>query len=137
MSSWHDELEFALFHLDDAKTNCDGITYVISKLLTDRYIYHQCRIGLVEDRLTRQKVSPHCWVELEGGWCIDLRLRRWLGDEDDIPHGVFQAFQYSRVRYFGAPLCPPILDEDDLVAFSDGTHWRVQIPESMRPAADW
>lgn len=85
MSDWHDELEFALLPLEDAEIDSDCMTFVISNALSEHGIFHQCRIGYAEDRLSRMATTPHCWIELEQGWCIDLRLRQWLGDEDDLP----------------------------------------------------
>ena len=65
MSDWHDELEFALLSLEDARVDSDCMTFVISKILDDRGVFHQCRVGYAEDRLSRMTTAPHCWVELE------------------------------------------------------------------------
>lgn len=99
MSDWHDELEFVLLPLEDLRIDSDCMTFVISNALSEHGIFHQCRIGYAEDQLSRMTTSPHCWIELEQGWCIDLTLREWLGDEDDLPHGVFQLSDYPRVRW--------------------------------------
>ena len=128
MSDWHDELEFTLWPLEDAKIDSDCMTSVISNALSERGIFHQCRIGYAEDRLSRMTTSPHCWVELEQGWCIDLRLRQWLGDEDDLPHGVFQPSDYPRVRYQGTALLVPRLDVEDLKAMTNEVYSKVKLP---------
>lgn len=78
MSDWHDELEFALLPLEDAKIDSNCMTSVISNALSEQGFFHQCRIGYAEDRLSRMATAPHCWIELEQGWCIDLRLRHCL-----------------------------------------------------------
>lgn len=127
MSDWHDELEFALLQLEDARIDSDGMTFVISKLLRDQGVFHQCRTGYAEDRLSRMSTSPHCWIDLEHGWCIDLRLRPWLGDEDDLPHGVFRPSDYPRVRYRGSALLVPALDQEDLTAMTDGAYAKVHL----------
>ena len=68
MSDWHDELEFALLPLEDAKIDSDCMTSVISNALSEQGIFHQCRIGYAEDRLSLMVTAPHCWIELEQGW---------------------------------------------------------------------
>ena len=128
MSDWHDELEFALLSLEDARVDSDCMTFVISKILDDRGVFHQCRVGYAEDRLSRMTTAPHCWIELEQGWCIDLRLRQWLGDEDDLPHGVFQPSNYPRVRYQGTALAVPHLDVEDLRAMTNDVYNKVKLP---------
>ncbi len=128
MSDWHDELEFALLSLEDARVDSDCMTFVISKILDDRGVFHQCRVGYAEDRLSRMTTAPHCWIELEQGWCIDLRLRQWLGDEDDLPHGVFQPSDYPRVRYQGTALLVPRLDVEDLKVMTNDVYSKVKLP---------
>lgn len=128
MSEWHDELELALLLLEDARIDSDCMTFVISSILSKHHIFHQCRIGYVEDQATRMITSTHCWIELEQGWCIDLRLRQWLGDEDEIPHGVFQPFDYPRVRYQGTALLVLGFDLEDLAAMTGDIYNKVKLP---------
>ncbi|KPD23268.1 MULTISPECIES: hypothetical protein [Gammaproteobacteria] len=128
MSDWHDELEFALLPLEDAKIDSDCMTFVISNALSEQGVFHQCRIGYAEDRLGQMATAPHCWVELEQGWCIDLRLRQWLGDEDDLPHGVFQPCNFPRVRYQGTALVVPHLDAEVLRVMTDDAYNKVKLP---------
>ena len=128
MSDWHDELEFALLSLEDARVDSDCMTFVISKILDDRGVFHQCRVGYAEDRLSRMTTAPHCWIELEQGWCIDLRLRQWLGDEDDLPHGVFQPSNYPRVRYQGTAWLVSRLNTEDLRAMTNDAYSKVKLP---------
>ena len=104
MSLWHTELEIALWALEDLPLESTGLTTVISNLLSQAFVYHQCRIGFVEDRYSRMVTLLHSWIELPDGWCIDLTLRKWLDDDDDIPHGVFRFFDHPRVKYQGSPL---------------------------------
>lgn len=128
MSDWHDELEFALLQLEEARIDSDCMTYVISKILDEHGVFHQCRVGCAEDRLSHMTTSPHCWIELEQGWCIDLRLRQWLGDEDDLPHGVFQPSDYPRVRYQGTALLVPHFDREDLMVMTNEAYNKVKLP---------
>ena len=65
MSDWHDEIELALLPLEDLRVDSVYMTFVISNALSERGIFHQCRIGYAEDRLSRMTTAPHCWVELE------------------------------------------------------------------------
>lgn len=127
MSERHDELELALLTLEDARIDSDCMTFVVSSILSKNHIFHQCRIGYVEDRATRMLTSAHCWIELEQGWCIDLRLRHWLGDEDEIPHGVFRFSDYPRVKYQGLPLQVATLDETQLAALTDCNYYKIRI----------
>ena len=135
MSIWHDELEFELLRLEDARVDSDYMTFVISSVLNKYGIFHQCRLGYAEDLQSGTMTLPHCWIELEQGWFIDLALRRWLDDENDIPHGVFQPSKYPRVRYRGLPLQAPGLDEDELTSFTDGRHKEVRISQPLTHAA--
>ena len=128
MSDWHDELELALLPLEDLGVDSVYMTFVISNVLSERGIFHQCRIGYAEDRLSRMTTAPHCWIELEQGWDIDLRLRQWLGDEDDLPNGVFQPFNYPRIRYQGTALVVPHLDVEDLRAMTNDAYNEVKLP---------
>lgn len=128
MSDWHDELELALLPLEDLGVDSVYMTFVISNALGEHGIFHQCRIGYAEDRLSLMATAPHCWIELEQGWCIDLRLRHWLGDEDDLPHGVFQPSNYPRVRYQGTALLAPLLDVEDLRAITNDAYSKVKLP---------
>ena len=128
MSDWHDELELALLPLEDLGVDSVYMTFVISNVLSERGIFHQCRIGYAEDRLSRMTTAPHCWIELEQGWYIDLRLRQWLGDEDDLPNGVFQPFNYPRIRYQGTALVVPHLDVEDLRAMTNDAYSEVRLP---------
>lgn len=135
MSDWHDELELALLPLEDLRVDSVYMTFVISNALSEPGIFHQCRIGYAEDRLSRMTTAPHCWVELEQGWCIDLRLRQWLGDEDDLPHGVFQPSDYPRARYHGTALLVPRLDVGDLKVMTNDAYSKVKLPWSAGQAA--
>lgn len=125
---WLDELECALLALDDAPVECDGMTYALSLLLTDAGIPHHAYCGYVRDSRRQAVVSPHCWIALDSGDILDLRLRMWLGDHDEIPHGVVlvrdQAWlEYRGHRIDGAPLSRSILS-----VMTDGRSDQVRLP---------
>lgn len=85
-----DALESALSMLDQCAVECDGMSALITYVLNREGIEHVRMIGAAIDRRTHESVFPHCWIELpEIGKVIDFRLRMWLGDCDEIPHGVF------------------------------------------------
>ncbi|MBB3105256.1 hypothetical protein [Azomonas macrocytogenes] len=112
-------LELALLPLDECKLECDGMTYIISHLLTHAGITHKRMVGYVDDQLTRQVIHPHCWIELPGGYVIDFRLRMWLGDCDQIPHGVFDP-DGTGLLYHGQEQEQPSPPLDLLELMSDG-----------------
>lgn len=88
-SEWLQWLELDLLELDDCEIECNGLSWSISYLLTQAGIQHECMFGYALEELTNRAVAPHYWIQLDGGWIIDFRLRMWLGDKDSIPHGVF------------------------------------------------
>ncbi|ELN3182602.1 hypothetical protein ACK3Z9_04980 [Aeromonas caviae] len=129
MSVWHDALEIGLLPLEETGLDCDGMTYVISHLLRKGGIPHRSYIGYVKDEKHGDLVVPHCWVKLEGDgdWVIDLRLRTWLGDDDEVPHGVFQLAGWSRFTYRGQSMAGIDLDEEAVEAMTDGKLSHVKV----------
>lgn len=99
VTDWHEELDIILSALDDSQVECDGMTRAISYALTEVGINHQCYIGHVHETKGDQFVIPHVWIELPRGWLIDFRLRMWIGDTDEIPHGVFHASSAPNIVY--------------------------------------
>lgn len=134
MSVWHDALEIGLLPLEETGLYCDGMTYVISHLFRKADIPHRCQMGYVKDEQYGNLVVPHCWVELEGDgdWIVDLRLRTWLGDDDEVPHGVFQLAGWSRFTYRGQLMADINLDEEAVEAMTDGKFSHVKVPERNR-----
>lgn len=85
-----DALESALSMLDPCEVECEGMTSLVSYVLEREGILHTRMVGAAIHKGTHETVLPHCWIELpEIGRVIDFRLRMWLGDDDEIPHGVF------------------------------------------------
>ena len=58
-----------------------------------------------------------------------------LGDEDDLPHGVFQPSDYPRARYHGTALLVPRLDVGDLKVMTNDAYSKVKLPWSAGQAA--
>lgn len=95
---WED-LELELLQYEDLELDCDGVTDMIALHLQDKGLEFRYMSGSVEEGRTGRLVSPHCWIEIEGR-IIDLRLRRWLGDRDTVPHGIFKSID-TNYRYSG------------------------------------
>lgn len=82
--------------LDSLPVECDGMTRVITALLTDNGIAHEVMGGHLTDvsplrdkdaRLGSLKAYVHWWIELPSGHLIDYRARMWMGES--AQHGVF------------------------------------------------
>ena len=119
MSKWHDELEVSLLQWEEADLHCDGMTYVLSYILRNSDITHHCYTGYVKDKSNGDLVAPHCWIKLEDGWIIDFRLRMWLGDKEDIPHGVFQTTSWPQFDYQMMSVLDTELDKEEFEIFID------------------
>jgi len=89
-----------LNELDASYLECDGLTRVISSLLSTARIPHKVFVGAVS-HTNGKKISPHLWIELDSGKVIDYRLRMWLGQQTDIPHGIFDPSDFPAVMYKG------------------------------------
>lgn len=87
-----------LNELDRCDLECDGLSTVISSLLTAAGFKHELYIGRVSSNVGR--ISPHLWIEIDG-FVIDYRLRMWLGDDPSIPHGVFKKDDHTNIIYTG------------------------------------
>lgn len=105
-TDWLEWLEIDLMGLEDCQVECNGMSWAISYLLGRAGVEHECMLGYVMSDHTNEAVTPHYWITLPGGWIIDLRLRLWLGDTDDVPHGVFHVSDatWFGMRYEGAAL---------------------------------
>lgn len=135
-AEWLAELEAVLMTLDDSPVECDGMTYAISYLLQQAGISHTAMLGQVEDRQTGDLLFPHCWIELDGGWIVDLRLRMWLGDEDRIPHGVFHRGRESNFDYQGEAMHGRHITRSVLDMLTEGRLSHVKVPPLEQKAHD-
>lgn len=87
---------------------CDGLTQVFHRVLSDEKIQHTVNIGQVIHKPTNQMIPIHYWIEV-GHLRIDYRLRMWLGKTLDVPHGVFYKDSEHSVSYLGEPVDLPLL----------------------------
>lgn len=89
----HQKLFDWLAPLDQLALECDGLTRVISALLTREGVRHQMHYGALETE--KGRIGVHCWIRLSDGAICDFRARMWLGE--DAPHGIF--FPDAIIRY--------------------------------------
>jgi len=76
---------------------CDGLTRVISYILDKNNIKHKTCIGLISNKKDRE--VDHFWIELQDGRYIDYKARMWLGDNETVPHGIFNPSDYKETEY--------------------------------------
>ncbi len=91
------EIEMFALESSDLDIDCNGAADLMSLLLERMSVDHTRMCGLATHTRTGNRVFPHCWLELPGGFIVDVRLQKWLGDRDDIPHGVFDKSDCSIV----------------------------------------
>ncbi len=89
---------------------CDGLTHVFHRILSDEDIEHTINIGQVIHKPTNRTIGLHYWIDV-ADLRIDYRLRMWLGATSDIPHGVFFADLEKSVSYIGEPQEIPLLPQ--------------------------
>lgn len=90
------ELEQIISLYDKFQLECDGMTRVLSYVLSELEVAHVVHTGI----LTGPKGSiPHFWIELDNGNYVDLRCQMWQGVDDTIPHRIFNANDYPAVQY--------------------------------------
>jgi hypothetical protein len=114
------ELEILLQEYDRTPTECDGCTRLISHGLAKAGVVHQVFQGVCNqfdgDRLVRS--IPHYWIDLLDGFRVDYRLRMWMGQSDQIPHGIFVPSQYPNLKWIGEPFTFSVLPEAILKALT-------------------
>lgn len=81
---------------------CDGLTHVIHRVLSDENIEHTIYTGQVVNTSNPEIIPVHLWIDVDD-LRIDYRAKMWLGDSLNIPHGVFYPADYLSVSYEGRP----------------------------------
>ncbi len=97
---------------DQCPLECDGLTRVLTTILTNEGIEHSCFTGSVVDSRTHKGSRLHFWIELPDGRTVDYRARMWMGETEDIPHGIFNKADYPHVLYQGSQLALPTLSDE-------------------------
>lgn len=98
---------------------CDGMTRVISSILSRCHIAHTIQQGFIS---TSFGEIAHFWIALEDEFLIDYRARMWLGHEPAVPHGVFKRDMYPGFNYSGMSFSPDpsFLQAGDFLARLEG-----------------
>jgi len=94
-------LEALLSHLDDKPVECDGMSSLVATLLHRNGINYQGMCGQIIPKHLGSPI-PHVWIEV-GGLVVDYRARMWMGNEQEVPHGVFPKTDYPDL-YRGNPV---------------------------------
>ncbi|MDD2223676.1 MAG: hypothetical protein PHF42_09580 [Pseudomonas sp.] len=71
----HQKLFDWLAPLDQLALECDGLTRVVSALLTREGVEHQMHQGALET--PEGRIGVHCWIRLPDGAICDFRARMW------------------------------------------------------------
>lgn len=129
---WITELEIAIYAVDDLRTDCAGMTMIISALLQRDRIPHRCMQGGVLHLPSQAHVVPHHWIEIDQDIVIDLRLRMWLGDTEAIPHGIIDKGLELDLRYSGQEAPKQALSARELDAITEGRSKRLRLPLHWR-----
>lgn len=88
-----------LRQFDRLPLECDGLSRVISTLLHREGIDHQLMAGSLTI-VGVGRIGLHWWIELPEGAVVDFRARMWLGDDEAVPHGLFE--RTSAMTYDGS-----------------------------------
>jgi len=80
----------------DLPLECDGLTKVLSHILTKNDIEHIVHEGFLTG--PRDGIW-HTWIELPNGYYVDYRARMWQGESRIIPHGIFRPQLFTAVTY--------------------------------------
>lgn len=129
---WLEEAEIALLALDDCRIECDNMTWVISYLFNKINLPHKCMSGHVMQSNRKKYITPHYWIELPAGYVVDLRLRMWFGDEDVVPHGIFQPGMHPKFIYFGKEVVPYKLTASLAATLTDTLIANVKLPSKPK-----
>nr|QOQ33351.1 hypothetical protein [Pseudomonas syringae pv. actinidiae] len=74
--------------LDALGLDCENLVRVIATLLSVSGASYEAHRGSLWVKGVGH-VEPHHWIVLSNGETVDFRAQLWLGNEPNIPHGVF------------------------------------------------
>lgn len=124
---WLSDLEIEVLKLEDSAVECDGMTWLISHALSAAKMEFTVMQGYVKHEF-KGLVAPHFWIEMPLGYVIDLRLRMWLGDDEQVPHGIFHPDCHEEFRYVGTQTAGLQLSIALANSLSDNRIERMRIP---------
>ncbi len=85
--------------------DCDGQFRVMRYVLDQQEIRHKSYVGSIRNTILETGFpNIWMWIELrtkEGPTIIDYKVRKWLGDNESNPHGVFLKSAYPHIKYEG------------------------------------
>ncbi|MFQ2234980.1 hypothetical protein ACK32R_04610 [Aeromonas dhakensis] len=96
MNNTTSELDQWFSKLEALPLECDGMSRVISHLLSEDNIEHEISVGSLECH--NGKIPLHYWITLQNGSILDLRARMWLGNKDGIPHGLISPGEFNYIK---------------------------------------
>ncbi|AYN96818.1 hypothetical protein EAW52_24220 [Pseudomonas sp. LTJR-52] len=133
-------LELQLCDLEYIKDlDCDGFSACVQYLLNKAKLSHQLMRGHCRRISAGHIIVPHYWIELSPDVCaylqhpndqlvIDFNLRKWLFEDEEVPHGVFAKNRESDFRYIGESINTDFgLDFWELDSMTEGRLARMQI----------
>lgn len=132
MASAIQVVQAALETLDPLPLECDGVSRALSQYLMHTQIEHEILFGCLEV-VPYGRTPLHFWVVLADGSHCDIRARIWLGEDERIPHGVFQPMNHQRYQSKGVerpPYSPVffwILTETDISDFAQQVETRLHL----------
>jgi len=92
----NNKLSDLLLKYSNLKLECDGLTRVLSYVLTENGIPHEVATGTLYGP---EGEVVHWWIILPDGRYIDYRAQMWQGKSENIPNGIFNAVDYPDVTY--------------------------------------
>ena len=75
---------------------CDGMTRIISYILSQKQIKHKIYNGVV---YFEYHILRHWWIQLTNGYTVDYRLKMWFPDFEDVPNGIFKRQDFPDFEY--------------------------------------
>ena len=97
-----DEIVALIKPYQNLPLECDGMTRVITYLLSRAGVPHKTMLGTISVK-GMGEFTPHYWIELVDGSIVDYKSRMWFSDNASIPQGVFDP-KGSPVSYHGRPV---------------------------------
>jgi hypothetical protein len=87
-----DDIDLLLDQVDElSKLDCNATTDLISYELEREGIDHVRMCGSVVQVRSGEAVFPHCWIELDNGQILDIRLQKYFPYAEEVPHGRFRS----------------------------------------------
>ncbi|SHJ43226.1 hypothetical protein SAMN05216295_113124 [Pseudomonas luteola] len=133
-------LELQLCDLEYIKDlDCDGFSACTAYLLKRASVSYRLMRGQCIRVSTGHIIVPHYWIELSPDACaylqhtndqlvIDFNLRKWLFEDEEVPHGVFAKNRETDFRYIGEAIDTDFgLDFWELDSMTEGRLARMQI----------